>query len=498
MTQISRAQGTVIVAVRWAPTILIALTICATPLWLWDVPLRWFFLKSDDFSYLGQSRTASALFSHLVAPHNGHVVPLFMLETHLLARLAGSLERLPTVLSWASYITLALVIAATGHVAAWETGRPALGLAAMAALGLTSVLGPTLLWYASTQALASGAMIMVMLAALQRWRARDAWWSLLSAVLASIAAPLLWSAGYAAVVVAMAYLWADGRRACRRVAVIFPAISLFLALSVWQVAGNGFALASHCAKRSLTDLLPLGAVIAHASQAVCEALVLNNLGLDAETTGLQGIAFVTLLIGLWAWSRRDSIRPGPRSWPRLNPLESAGAALVAGSFGIIFAGRGVDGSFDGLRAMGWYDAMAELGAVLFIAGWWAGPTDSPPPSSLEPPRRLELLAVTLFAFVFLAVQSPRFDRVIYHYDGASAPFGPNAPIRVAPQTAADLARRAKLQRNALAELDRFERSACETGVSDATIRDNINQFSVPGIPARFPDFNNEDLLDLPD
>jgi hypothetical protein len=37
-------------------------------------------------------------------------------------------------------------MAATGHVVAWDTERPALGLAAVAALGLMSVLGPRLLW----------------------------------------------------------------------------------------------------------------------------------------------------------------------------------------------------------------------------------------------------------------------------------------------------------------------------------------------------------------
>jgi hypothetical protein len=69
-------------------------------------------------------------------------------------------------------------MAATGRVVAWDTERPALGLAAAAALGLTSVLGPTLLWYATSQALAAGTMIVVMLAALQVWRARGSFWPL--------------------------------------------------------------------------------------------------------------------------------------------------------------------------------------------------------------------------------------------------------------------------------------------------------------------------------
>jgi hypothetical protein len=491
-------QAERVVVVRWASTILVALAFCAAPLWLWGVPLRWFFLKSDDFAYLGRSRTASALWSHLVAPHNGHVAPLFLLETHLLAWLAGSLESLPAVLSWASYATLVLAMAATGHVAARETGRPALGLAAMAAVGLTSVLGPTLLWYAASQALAAGIMILVMLAALQVWRARGSLWPLALALLASIAAPLFWSAGYAAGLVGMAYLWADGRRACRRVSLLFPAVSVVLVLFIWRLAGNGFALATHLATPPVGILLPLDAAVAHSAQAVCEALVLNNLGLDAATTAGQGIMFGALLVGIWAWSRRRSGALSLESWPRVNPLEAAGAVLVAASFGMIFTARGVESSFDGLRTMGWYDAMAELGAVLFAVGWWSGPIESPPPRLVEPPRRLELLVVVLFAVAMLAVQSPRIDRVIYQYDGSAAPFGPSGPIWATPRTAANMAAQARGQRSALVELDRIERTARESGMSRAMIRQAVSRVTVPGFPQVSRDFTAEALLNLPD
>ena len=384
MIHFPRAQR-VVVVMRWVPTILVALTFCAAPLWLWGVPLRWFFVKSDDFAYVGLSRTAAALSSHLVTPHNGHVAPLFLLETHLLARVAGSLERLPAVLGWASCATLVMAMLATGHVAAWETGRPAIGLAAMAAVGLTSVMGPTVLWYAAGQALAAGTMIMLMLAAIQLWRACGPWWTLALALIASIAAPLFWSAGYAAGLVAMAYLWADGRRACRRCRYCSRSSRWSWLSSSGGLRAADSALASHLATQSLRDLLALDTVVVLSAQAVCEALVLNNLGLDAATTAVQGLCFGAILVGIWGWSRRRSHGASLGSWPRVNPLEAAGAVLVAASFGLIFAGRGVQSSFDGLRTMGWYDAMAELGAVLFALGWWCGPIESPPPRSVEPP-----------------------------------------------------------------------------------------------------------------
>src|SRR5437764_12683347 len=133
MTHPPRVQRGVVV--RWAPSMLLALALCAAPLWLWGVPLGWHFLKLDDFVYLARSRTSAALGRHLATPHNAHVVPLFLLETHLLARLAGSLAAVPSVLGMACYATLVLAMAATGHLVAWETGRPARALAAMAAVG---------------------------------------------------------------------------------------------------------------------------------------------------------------------------------------------------------------------------------------------------------------------------------------------------------------------------------------------------------------------------
>jgi hypothetical protein len=495
MIQFPQAER--VMVVRWAPTILLALIFCAAPLWLWGVPLRWFFLKSDDFFYLMRSRSAVAIWSHLVTPHHGHVVPLFVLETHGLARLAGSLEALPTVLNWASYATMVLAMAVTGHLVAWETGRPAPGLAAMAAVSLTSVLGPTLLWYAASQALAAGTMIVAMLAALQAWRARGSWWWLALGLMTSMAAPLLWSGGYTAGVVGMAYLWADGRRACRRAAAMLPATSVALALLVWCVVGKGFAPASHLAARSLGDVAPVAAMVAHTVQAVCEAMVLNNLGLDAATTAGQAIVLGALLVAFWAWSRRRADPAGSGPWPRLNPLEAAGAVLVAASFGMIFAARGIDYSFEGVRGMGWYDAIAELGAVLFVAGWWTGPIDSPPPRSIEPPRRLELLVVVLFAAAMLLLQLPRVDRVIFLYDGAAAPFGSDAPIHVTRLTPANLAEKARAQRKALAELDRIEQAARERGTGRAAVRQAIRRVSVPGMPEPALDFDAVDLLDLP-
>jgi hypothetical protein len=496
MLQVIRDETRVLI--RWAAAILVGLMLCVMPLWLWGVPLGWYFLKADDFVYIAWSRSLGALHEHLFRPHNGHVVPLFLLETHALTRVAGSLAGLPVVLAGASYATLVLAMAATGHVVARETGRAACGLAAMAAVGLTSVLGPALLWYAAGQALAAGTMVMIMLAALQAWRTRGSWWRLALGLLSAMAAPLLWSGGYAAGPVGIAYLWADGRRDARRAAAFLAATSLAVALLVWCVAGRGFAPASHLAARSLNEAMPLDAVVAHSAQAVSEALILNNLGLDAATTAGQALLFCALLAGLWSWSRRrlGSCRPGP--WPRITPLEAAGAALVVTTFGMIFASRGTETTFENLRGLGWYDAMAELGAVLFVAGWCSSSRPSSPTGEIDPPGRLEFLGVVLFVAVMLALQVPRAERVIFEYDGMAAPVGPHSPGMVPQWTAANLAARAKAQRRALADLDRIERAVRRGELGRAGVHQAIDRVLVPGMPTHLTDLAPRDLMDLPD
>ena len=484
---------------RWAVAVLVALGLCGAPLWLWGAPLRWHFLRLDDFVYLARSRTAGALGRSWWALHNAHVVPLFLLETHLLARWAGTLAAVPAVLGWAGYATLVMAMAMTGHLVAWETGRPARGLAAMAAVGLSSVLGPAVLWYAAGQALAAGTMILAMLGALQAWRARGSWWRLGCGLLAAVAAPLFWSAGYTAGPVGAAYLWADGRHSCRRAAVLPLAASLVTAIVVGIVAGSSIAVTPRLGRAgwSLRDLDRLEPAVAHTAQAVCEALVLNNLGLDAATTPGQALVLVAILAGLWVRSRRrsDPAGPGPRPGLPVNPLEAAGVVLVVANFAMIFAVRGTETTFDNLRTLGWYDVVPQLGAVLFAAGWLSGRTE-PPLRTVQPPRVRDILGAMLFAAILLLLQTPRAHRVIFEYDGLSAPIRPDdgpTPGRV--RTTAELAGRARSQRRALAELDRLEQAARQAGARVKALRRDADRTPVPGMPANLPDFRASDLLD---
>jgi hypothetical protein len=487
------------VIMRWALSIVVALGLCAAPLWLWGDAIRWFFLKLDDFVYIARSRDPASLSRYLLTPHNAHIVPLFLIETHVLARLAGSLRALPHALGLATYVTLVLAMATAGHIVAWETGRPARGLAAMAAVGLSSVLGPAVLWYSAGQALAAGTVILFMLAALQAWRARGGWLILASGVLAAAAAPLFWSGGYTAGLTGLAYLWADGRRSCRRAALLPLAASGATALLVWIVAGRSLEASPVLAERPLLDPARVAPAMTHTAQAICEALVLKNVGLDAPTEAAQGLVLIAILAVVWARSKQARNPSEPKQTLRVSPLEAAGAVLVVSNFAMVFAVRGTETSFDNLRALGWYDAIPHLGAVLFVAGWCSWRLESPPPRSLEPPRVRALLAVAALAGVVLLLQAPRAQRVVFQYDGAAAPSQTRESSgQPSIEKPADLVARARTQRRELGELDRLEAAIRQPGSDRAALDQAIERVRVAGMPERLPDLRASNLLLLPE
>src|SRR5208337_338033 len=113
-------------------------------------------LYSDDFAYAAASRTLPRTLANLFVPHNVHIVPAWRLVTWALVAWSGSLVKLPEVLAQAAYGILVAVILMTGRLVARETGRAGMGLAAMAAVGTTSVMASPACWYSSGQTLWAG------------------------------------------------------------------------------------------------------------------------------------------------------------------------------------------------------------------------------------------------------------------------------------------------------------------------------------------------------
>src|SRR5262249_55032417 len=194
---------------------------------------------------------------------------------------------------------------------------------------------------------------------------------------------------------------ARARRRCRRAA-IAPrgATVLAVVLSLVLAARPVDSTVSFHGRTIREAVKPLQGAISTV-QAIPENLVFANLGLEVETVPIQGIVLTTGLILFWISRRWNGpFRAGPLgtrpsltnpasalTWA-FTPMEAAGAALVLSSYFIEWAFRGYL-EYHNLRTLNlraivpWYDVIPQIGAVLFVTGWWSGPHRA---AGLKPPR----------------------------------------------------------------------------------------------------------------
>ena len=322
---IGRTQGSLVSAwldlpVKRPVVLVLVVLIVAAPAWLLADWLKNFALHPTDFIYIEEAIDARALRKHLFVPLNTHVVPLFRLYTYAVVQSTDRLEHLPRMLLGASYLGLVATMLLVGRLVRQETGRTGPALGAMACMGITTVVLPVVSHYAASQALWSGAAIVATLLATHAWRSRGGTWRLVPAAIGVFAAPAIWSGGLVAGPAAAAALWADGRPRCRRAAVAMIALSSVAALVILGLSRqyiNEDAVVNEI-HRELWPR-PIQGFL-NAIQAVAEATILNNLGLDAATSAFQAAVILGIVAGLWYASRG---RTG-----RATPLEAAGAATV--------------------------------------------------------------------------------------------------------------------------------------------------------------------------
>lgn len=382
-------------------TVAASLFLLFAPAWLFGDLLANYRLYSDDFAYVGASRTLNRAFANLFEPHNTHIVPCWRLLTWALVALAGRLANLQVVLAGAAYGILAAVMLLLGHLAARETGRAAAGLAAMAAVGATSLMVSSGTWYSASQTLWAGFGVLVMLWYLQGWRRAGGAWRLVLAGLATWFAAGFWSVGHVAGPVGSVYLWADGRPRCRKAAWL-PLTATLLGIAIAMALGGKRinATISFGGRTTLEATKPVQGVY-HTLQAIPENLVFANLGLVAETTVVQGAVLTLALLAIWALSLRQRGRPAA--------LECAGATMLLLSFLVEWSVRGYL-PFTSLRGLvPWYDAIPDIGFVLFLAGWWGGSVRPVPVRRAAPASRAAVLAILLFELAFLALHEPRVE-----------------------------------------------------------------------------------------
>lgn len=478
----------------WALTLVVVAALGIAPAWLMYDRLDGFSLKLDDFVYLAQSRTGQALREHLMTPHNAHVVPLFRLWTYGLVTANGGLTRLQDVFLFASYGVLIATMLATGVLVARETRNTAIGLAAMAGLGLSSVLEPAVSWYAAGQAIWAAFAVIVMLLALQSWKRGGRFGWLIAGGIAAFAAPLLWSGGYVAGPVGAAYLWVAGRTGPRRDWLV-PLIAVLLTLVVVvALAGRQLARTETFGNTSPhRSLRPLNALI-YTAQAIPEELVLHNLGLKVAVSGPQGLVLCLLVAAAWACTRGVPLRP--------TALEAAGAVMAVFGFLLVCTARSYEQRFDSLRGLGWYSAIPQVGVILFAAGWWAGRSALPGKSEgrLRPPTRNGLLAVVVFATVLIVLHKPLIEsKLLASVYPPSADELKRFPTRYLQRLRAGYlaAEPAGRQQRFLARLDAIERIALKLGVGRAELRNNFGRVLGPGMPEQVLDLDAFDLLVLP-
>ena len=297
------------------------------------------------------------------------------------------------------------------------------------------------------------------------------------AAIGVLAAPAIWSGGLVAGPAAAAALWSDGRPRCRRAAVARIALSgvavlVILGLSRQYINEDAVVNEIHRELWPRPVQGPLNAI-----QAVAEATILNNLGLDAATSAFQAAVILGIAAGLWYASRG---RTG-----RATPLEAAGAATVVCSALLAYLFRG-NLPFSSLRPVGWYYAIPQVGAVLFAAGWWSALSDRVPRAGGKLTVR-GALGVVLLVLVLGGIQGDRAERL--HIE-AAPPLAPSesgmfwsAYMRNARATYLNAESSDHLRR-ALTRLDRVEQIALREGIGKATIRRVFGRVLVPGIPAK--------------
>jgi len=459
------------------------------PSWIMADSLEYYFLKLDDFVFIADSRTFAMTLTHLFTPHNVHVVPLFRLLTYVLIRVSGGLAALPPTFGIATSIALGLTMLGVKRLVDRETRRPALGLIAMAMIGLSTVIEPAVIWYSAGQALWAALVVVAMLLALQTYRevGRSVW--LIGGAILALAAPAVWSGGYVAGPAGAVYLWVSHVPGRRKVAMAPLVASLaFAAMTLGQggvamVGDNPQGPRLTVAGRAVKGLL-------HTGQAIPECLGLANLGMDAKTTPSQGAVLTLILIGVWGWPRNGA---GPR------PLETAGAAMIVVGFGLAYVLR-ANWVFESLRNLGWYHTIPQVGAVILVCDWAARGREQGAVGHLSSITGRGLLMVLLVSVALAIVHLPRAERLFL---AEVPPLSGSERMRF-PVPALQRARgrvlaeeRASRQRRFLTRLDRAGRLAVSLGTSREGVRSVLGPRIGPGFPDRLVRFDAADLLPIP-
>jgi hypothetical protein len=453
-------------------------------------PVRIYSLQHDDFEYVARSRTLPRAMENLFVPHSTHIVPAWRLLTWSWVACAGRLSRLPAVLAVVAYGVLVAVMLVTGRLVAQETGRTSAGLIATAAVGTTSLMMPAATWYSAGQTLWAGLGILATLVWLESWRLRGGLLRLALAAASAVGAGWLWTIGHLAGPVGAIFLWVDGDPRCRRAAVVplaATAIAVTLAMAQGARRIDGTLNLHGRGLREAVDPVQ-GAM--HTAQAIPENLIAGNLGLAMETTQAQGAVLSIAVILLWIGSRRDG--------RRFNPLECSGAALMLGSYLIEWTVRGYSPFWLLRLIVPWYHTIPQIGAVLFLSGWFSGPRSPTRPETAVPAplTRGGVIGLTLLAIGLVELNRPRVEalwessvlrRVVWEVKSDPGSTRKGIATRIVALARADW------QRQHLVQLEQAEALGRRLGIGRDAIHRAWGRLDAPNLPSVY---DAVDLLDL--
>ena len=446
--------------------------IVAAPVWMLRDDLTGFALIGDDFAYISEARDWPTTRAHLLEPHNTHVVPVFRLWTAALVAMTGRLGSLQVAMAAGSYLGLVAAMAAVGLLIARETGRTAIALAAMAALGLSTVTHPAVTWYSAGQALWAGTAIVATVILARGWALKGGAVRLASAAGSALLAPAIWSGGLVAGPAAIAYLARKHPPRARRAAMALAAMTAVAALVILGLSRDRIRETPMVWERH-HDLWPRPVqAMLHTAQAMVEAGILGNLGLDAVTAPWQAVGLLVAVAVVHAWSRGGL--------GRLGPLEAAGATIAVGGCLTVYLFRG-NLPYSSLRSLGWYHAIPQVGVILFVAGWCAA-VPGPARGRMTLGQAAGVLG---FVLLFAAIQVPRAQNRLLE---AAPALTPTEAEQIRPPELRAL--RALVykhefherQLRALMRLDKVDGLLARWSASPDSLRDLFGRILLPGIP----------------
>ena len=455
-------------------------------------------LHSDDFAYIGSSRTWPRTLENLLVPHNTHICPSWRILNWCVTQIAGDLIHLPNVMKFVSYLALVLVMLQVGHFVAHESQSMTIGYCASVLVGITSIQRTSTMWYSAGQTLWAGLFVLNALIFAQESLRRKWNWLWIPVIICCWIAGGFWTIGHASGPITAIYILAvtSGRK---RLLALIPFLATLIAvIASLAISGNEIDPTISFHGRSTKEALDIIQGISHTCHSIIETLVLGNLGIHTSTTNTQAMLLTLALAVSWfIWHLRNQ-KP-------ITTLEWTGAALCISAYWVEWSFRGYF-SWDNLKGLvNWYDSIPQIGWVIFLSGWAQASVGI---AAVRIERstigkiwitRGGFLVVVSLILTMMTLNQAEVDRQLLEATPRQIPFEIDQRIAPTPEMKRLRANyiwdeRAKRQYRHLARLQDAEKVAKGKGWGLLDISAALGRIQLPEIPKVYDAIN---MMDLP-